>query len=79
MTETSSSEGTACLKAETESGSTTLLVAFAAYLNNSKLNFRKSLARTKNLTFLITQVSPFYCHFAFSDPNIFSRTCSRVI
>jgi len=31
------------------------------------------------MAFLITQVSPLYCHFAFSDPNIFSGTCSRVV
>jgi hypothetical protein len=31
------------------------------------------------MTFLITQASPLYCHFAFSDLNIFSGTCSRVV
>jgi len=56
-----------------------MLVAFPVYLNISKLNFPKSLARSKNTAFLITQVSPLYCHFAFSDLNIFSGTCSRVV
>ena len=79
VTETSSNEGTAFPKVETESVSTTLLVIFPVYLFSNKLNFPKSLARSKTLTFLITQVSPLYCHFAFSDPHIFSGTCFRVV
>jgi hypothetical protein len=79
VTETSSNEGTACLKVETESVSTTLLVVFPVCLFSNKLNFPKSLARSKTLTFLVRQVSPIYCHFAFSDLNIFSGTCFRVV